>query len=164
MTYDLNENAALHSQKGSTTLGDSFLKVATGFSDLDRNSEIHLGGDSYVNSEMQIVKLIQENPEITTTTIADILGITKGAVSQFTGKLEKKNILTKEKSPENQSRILFRLTEKGVRLYDVHESYPRSLDQVVEEALRGASEENRRFLKKFLDEVEKRILTIHIDE
>ncbi len=141
---------------------DTFFRVASKFSDIDENSKCELDDESYVNAEMHVVKLIKEHEGIHTTAVADMLGVTKGAVSQVTNRLEKRGILIKEQDPSNMSRLILRLTPKGDRLYEVHEAFHSELDALVKETLENATEENKIFLKNFLDALETKILSIHI--
>ncbi len=143
-------------------ISDTFFRVATKFSDIDKNSELELDDENYVNTEMHIVKIIKEHEGIHTTAIAEMLGVTKGAVSQVTNRLEKKKIIIKERDEQNQSRLILKLTEKGERLYDVHESFHKELNDLIKETLEHATEENKIFLNNFLDSVENKILKIHI--
>ena len=40
-------------------ISDTFFRVATKFSDIDKNSELELDDENYVNTEMHIVKIIK---------------------------------------------------------------------------------------------------------
>ena len=51
--------------------------------------------------------------------------------------------------------------EKGQRLHQVHRQFHQQLDELVQQTLAGASEENRRFLQQFLDAVEHKILGMY---
>lgn len=143
-------------------ISNTFFRVASKFYDIDKNSECEMDDESYVNTEMHIVKLIKEHEGIHTTALAEMLGVTKGAVSQVTNRLEKKGILIKEKDDANQSRLILKLTPKGERLYEIHEAFHSELNDLVKDTLENASEENKAFLKNFLDTLETKILSIHI--
>lgn len=143
-------------------ISNTFFRLAEKFSDIDRNSECELDDESYVNAEMKIVKIIKEHEGIHVTGIAEILGVTKGAVSQVANKLEKRGVIIKKKDESNQSRIILSLTSKGERLYEIHEAFHAELNDLIKEALETATEENKIFLKNFLDTLETKILKIHI--
>ena len=155
-----NENA--NKSNDDSKISGAFFRVASKISDIDKKSECELNNESYVNAEMRVVKLIKEHEGVHVTRLAEMLGVTKGAVSQTALKLEKRGILTKEKDPDNQSRLMLTLTPKGEKLYYVHEAFHKELDDLISETLSGATEENRIFLKSFLDTLETKILDIYI--
>ena len=149
--------------KNDIKISDTFLRVASKLSEFDDNSKCRVEDEEFVNTEMKIVKLIKEHDGIHITGIAELLGVTKGAVSQVTNKLEKKGVIVKEKDINNLSRIILKLTPKGEQLYDVHEAFHAELNGLIGEILKNSSEENKAFLKNLLDAVETKILKIHID-
>ena len=144
-------------------IGDKFFRVAAKFSEIDENSKCEIEDENFVNTEMHIVKLIKEHEGIHVTGIAEMLGVTKGAVSQVLGRLEKKGVVVKERDDKNMSRLVLKLTPKGERLYEVHEAFHAELNEIIKETLDNSTEENRIFLKNFLDTVETRMLQIHIE-
>jgi len=148
--------------KYDSKISDMFLRVAARFSDIDKNAECEIEDENYVNAEMHIVKIVKENEGIHVTGIAEILGVTKGAVSQVANRLEKRGIIWKEKDDSNQSRLVLTLTEKGENLYQVHEDFHNELNDMINDTLENATEENKIFLQNFLDAVEAKILKIHI--
>ena len=143
-------------------LGHSFSRVAAQLSTLDSHASCDLQNETFVTAEMHLVKLIHEEEGLHITALAQKLGVTKSAVSQLAAKLERKGILKKGIDPQNHARLMLYLTEKGERLYDIHESFHQELDALVAETLQNASEENRQFSQQFLDAVEQKILAIHM--
>ncbi len=91
------------------------------------------------------------------TGLAELLGVTKGAVSQIIMKLQKKGMIVKDSDPRNLSRLVLRLTPKGETAYAGHEKLHSAFDSIVNGAIQGASPENVAFLKDFLNTLEKRI-------
>ena len=148
--------------KNVNNISDKFFKVAAKFFEIDENSKCEIEDDNFVNTEMHIVKIIKEHDEIHVTGIARILGVTKGAVSQVLGRLEKKGVVVKERDDKNMSRLVLKLTPKGERLYESHEAFHEEINETIKETLENSTEENRIFLKNFLDAVETRMLKIHI--
>ena len=60
-----------------------------------------------------MIETIGSYETITTTKLAEKLGITKGAVSQITRKLLEKNLIMKIPSGEKVNEVLILLTDKG---------------------------------------------------
>jgi DNA-binding MarR family transcriptional regulator len=62
--------------------------------------------------------------------LADMLGVTKGAVSHIIMKLEHKGMVIKDTDPRNLSRLMLRLTSKGERAYLHHEKLHQKYDEL----------------------------------
>lgn len=135
----------------------TFLRVVAKLSELDRKTR-NYGTDQLLHeAEIHMIKSIKENEGIHVTGLADILGITKGAVSQVIMKLEHKGMIVKETDPRNLSRLILRLTPVGEKAYSHHEKLHQEFDGLFYSVLENATEENKIFLKKFLYELDIRI-------
>jgi DNA-binding MarR family transcriptional regulator len=55
------------------------------------------------------------------TELADLAGVTKGAISQVVSKLEKKGAVRRYKSEGNEKEVLVELTDKGREIYERHQ-------------------------------------------
>ncbi|MBE6049017.1 MAG: MarR family transcriptional regulator [Clostridium sp.] len=71
-------------------------------------------------TEIHTINIIGKNKDINLTKLANIQGITKGAVSQMINRLIKKGLLTKSVSQESEAQIRFNLTEKGIVAFKSH--------------------------------------------
>lgn len=80
-------------------------------------------GELYTAVEVHTVTLIEENPGITSSEIAERNMRTKGAVSQIISKLEKKDLVRREKDPNNGRRNHLYVTPKGLELSLKHKEY-----------------------------------------
>jgi len=78
---------------------------------------------------------IGTHPDINGTSLAKIMGVTKGAISQVIKKLEKKKLVDRYQNPTNNKEILLRLTKKGEIDYHGHEAYHAKYDSQWFEAL-----------------------------
>ena len=112
------------------------------------------------DAEIHMIKSIKENDGIHVTGLADILGVTKGAVSQILMKLEKKGMIQKKIDPDNLSRLSLCLTSKGEVAYFHHEELHEEFDQMVDSILEGTSTENAGFLLSFFNALEEKIDTM----
>lgn len=137
----------------------SLLRVIYSFIDIDKKSRFFGTDEQLSNAEIHMIKAIKANEDIHITGLAKQLGVTKGAVSQIAGRLEKKGLLTKEKDIYNQSKLILRLTLKGETAHNNHENYHHQLDALIEKILKDASDENILFLKSFLDKLEKQLIS-----
>ncbi len=101
-------------------------------------------------AEIHMIKSVKENPNRHMTALAEVLGVTRGAVSQIAMKLEGKGMLVKERDEGSSLRRILRVTPEGERAYLFHERLHAEFDRLVEGLLADASEGERAFLRNFL--------------
>ena len=101
-------------------------------------------------AEIHMIKCVKENPNRHMTALAEVLGVTRGAVSQIAMKLEGKGMLVKERDEDSSLRRILRVTPEGERAYLFHERLHAKFDRLVEGLLADASERDRDFLRDFL--------------
>jgi DNA-binding MarR family transcriptional regulator len=85
-------------------------------------------GDLLSHSEIHLIEIIGDNENLSVTDIGNLLGITKGAVSQNLKKLEAKGFSEKKTDPENLSRSIVTLTSKGYTAYYSHKHWHETMD------------------------------------
>ena len=101
-------------------------------------------------AEIHMIKCVKENPNRHMTALAEVLGVTRGAVSQIAMKLEGKGMLIKERDEGSNLRRILRVTPEGERAYLFHERLHAEFDRLVEGLLADASKRDRDFLRNFL--------------
>lgn len=85
-------------------------------------------------AEVHMLEIIGSYGQITTTQLAQALGITKGAVSQTTNKLMNKAMIHKNPSPERGNEVYISLSEKGKTVFDYHRKmHSDMLEQIYAE-------------------------------
>jgi DNA-binding MarR family transcriptional regulator len=143
--------------KNRTKTSYTFLRIASKISELDKKTR-HYGTDQALyNAEIHMIKCIKENEGIHVIGLADMLGVTKGAVSHILIKLEHKGMVIKDTDPRNLSRLMLRLTAKGETAYLHHEKLHQKYEAFFNAVLKNTTEENRAFLKSFLNSLEEQI-------
>ncbi len=146
-----------HNQMQKNKISTSLLRVIKAFLHIDKNAR-YCGTDQQLfSSEIHMIRAIKENEGIHITGLAKILRVTKGAVSQMMIKLEKKGFVNKERDRQNQSRLSIKLTQKGEIAYVNHLKFHDTFDDLINETLKNASEDNVVFLETFLLKLERRI-------
>lgn len=143
--------------KNRAKISYTFLRVVTKLSEIDGKTRYYGTDQPLFNAEIHMIKSIKENEGIHVTGLADMLGVTKGAVSQIIMKLERKGMIVKDTDPRNLSRLVLKLTPKGETAYLNHEEMHRQFDELFHAALENASEENKAFLKDFLNSLDEKI-------
>ena len=111
-------------------------------------------GELLFLTEIHLIQAIgkEETPYI--TKLADLTGVTKGAVSQTLAKLEKKGYVVKVKDPSNNSRLLVELTNKGQIAFYGHEHYHERTDADLMKYLKTLSDDETPFLEEVFGNLE----------
>ena len=135
----------------------TLLRVVGKIFEIDKKTRKYGTDVPLYDAEIHMIKSIKENEGIHVTGLADMLGVTKGAVSQIIMKLEKKGMIVKNTDPKNLSRLVLHLSPKGETAYVYHEKLHEEFEQLIGSVLDEAAEENKAFLKSFLDTLEAKI-------
>jgi DNA-binding MarR family transcriptional regulator len=131
-------------------LGYQTLRLTKAYHELDKKTRNYGTDVPIFVSEIHTIEAIAEHPGIHVGGLAELLGITKGSVSEIIRKLEKKALVKKETDEYNLSKLSLRLTEKGEKAHRGHMRYHAMLDRLIETELQSATEDNVRFLSFFL--------------
>lgn len=67
-------------------------------------------------SEIQLLLVINNGLTVNSTEMANVLGVTKGAISQTISRLERKGIIVKTKDPKNKNEITILFTPLGKKV------------------------------------------------
>lgn len=128
----------------------SLLGVIYKFFDIDQKTRYYGTDHSLSYVEIHLITAIHRNEGIHVTGLAEVLGVTKGAVSQVLMKLETKGYVLKERDQLNQSRFLLKLTPKGETAHRHHIEFHDKFDELVRQLLLGQTNENVQFLEDFI--------------
>ncbi len=109
-------------------------------------------------SEIHTIEAIGKNHWINVTQLSEILGVTKGAVSQMIGKLEQRNFVKKIKIPPNGKETFLVLTGKGKKALQGHEKFHREIYLDFLQYAGNISAKDFRKFKEILTKIE-----IHLD-
>jgi DNA-binding MarR family transcriptional regulator len=85
-------------------------------------------GEKLYASELHTIEAIGKKYGNTVTELCNLFGITKGAVSQIISKLEKKQLIVKERNREYTKEINISLTEKGWVIFKSHKELHDTMD------------------------------------
>lgn len=138
-------------------ISDSLLRVVYKFFEIDKKTRYYGTNVPLFPSEIHMINKIKQNEGIHVTGLANILNVTKGAVSQIIMKLEKKGLIQKEKDINNQSRLVLKLTSKGETAYQNHERFHKKIEAMVNEIIKDASKEEAKLFKAVLITLEERL-------
>lgn len=145
------------SKNNNHKIANESLDLAFALMELDKKTRYYGTDVPIFHSEIHVIKAIAEHSCIHVGGLADILGVTKGAVSEILKKLERKALVKKEVDELNLSRYLLSLTEKGEKAHKIHMHYHDIIDSMVEDELQNATESEIQFLSNFLSALIDRI-------
>lgn len=111
--------------------------------------------DFLYSAEVHMIEIIGSYETITTTKLAEKLGITKGAVSQITRKLLEKKLIMKIPSNEKVNEILILLTDKGRMVYSYHRSMHERMLRKIDLIICDLSDEGKMALDKIIQVIDE---------
>jgi DNA-binding MarR family transcriptional regulator len=141
--------------KQTQKLSEILLRVFNKFA-RNENKPRHFGVDELLHpSEIHMVMLIGDNPEVHGAELARIAGVTRGAISQIVAKLEKKGLVKKVEDPGSGLRKVPVLTNKGKVAYYAHEQFHEEIDGDLYAYVKQLNDQQVRIIENFLRELEK---------
>ena len=121
-----------------------------------KNKELHFSDFPMINmAALHLMEVIEENPNNNASELAELLGITKGALSQQVKKMEMKGLVERSYVDGNNKEVMFQLTDTGRKVHQAHEKIHRDLYVQMDELLDKYDGAEIEKLHQFLRGVEK---------
>jgi DNA-binding MarR family transcriptional regulator len=108
------------------TLIDQFLKILHLYSVINRKPKDYGTGDLLYFTEVHTIAMVGKNREINMTRLAEVMGVTKGAISQTIRKLAGKDLIKRTNSI-NRKEVNLSLTKKGLSALKGQESFQKEI-------------------------------------
>jgi DNA-binding MarR family transcriptional regulator len=105
---------------------DLFLKILHLYSVIGRKPKDYGTGDLLYFTELHTITVVAKNKEINLTQLAEIMGVTKGAISQTIRKLVNKNLIQKS-NINNRKEVNLKLSEKGMVVLKSQETFQKEI-------------------------------------
>lgn len=102
-------------------------------------------------SEIHTIEAIGVHEPMNAKALAQALGITNGAVTQITDKLQKKGMVEKFKMEGNQKTVYIRLTALGRTAEHAHDRFHEKAYQSIADYLSNLTEDQRMAILNFLN-------------
>ena len=134
---------------------DKFVRIINKYNLFNKRGFDYGVGDPLFISEIHTLASVQNHAPVNVTELASVLGVTKSAISQITGKLVKKGFLEKYKSSDNDKNIMLRLTPKGGKAVDGYEIFQQELFADLVDELEAMSQEQVEFIRLILDRIDR---------
>ena len=117
----------------------------------DRRRKITYKGIKLYPSEVHLLLFIYHIQNTNITKIADLLGLTKGAISQTLSRLHKKGIILKRTEPSKKNQVHVQFTNEGKMLMEHVIEFRNSLETKYLNFLESKSDEEKQTISDFLD-------------
>ena len=128
--------------------------LAGAFVAVEKDFAFHHGDVALHSSEIHLMKAVAFNPGSNAKSLAQYLGVTKGAVSQTMARLEKKDVIRKESgSGNNEIRVL--LTPAGSDALEAFQRQTAAQWRSFSDYVASLSEEERRVIVGFVDKLRR---------
>jgi len=121
---------------------------------LDKMPKAFGTGQDLTHSEIHLIEIVGDNPGLSVTDIATLIGVTKGAISQNLKRLEAKGLSSKSQDPKNLSRTIVALSAKGKTAYWAHKHWHETMDGGFSRYLAGIEKRDMQVILDFLTRVE----------
>ena len=129
---------------------EGFHKLINKFVDKEMVPRILDSGELLYRIEIHVIVAIAENPGINLTGLSEVLGVTKGAISQKVKILEKKGYVKRYKNLDNNKKLLFELTEKGNKVFLGHIEFHKQFnDRILKEVGKIEDSDLEKIIKMF---------------
>lgn len=110
--------------------------------------------DLLSSSEIHLIEIVGSIEGLSVTDIGKKLGVTKGAISQLLKKLEVRGYSIKTVDPENQSRSIVHLTDKGRKAFLAHKKWHEEMDGGFEQYISELKDNELEVIINFMENVE----------
>jgi DNA-binding MarR family transcriptional regulator len=128
-------NQELHS------LIDLFIRILHLYSVLDKKPKDFGSGDLLYVSEIHAIHAVGTNPEINMTQLAELSGVTRGAMSQTVKRLVGKRYMARYRV-RNRKEVNLRLSDKGYMINKLYEEFEKERFVFAEKLYKNASRED----------------------
>ena len=126
---------------------DTFLRILHTYSAIEKKPKDLGTGDLLYVSEIHAISIIGKNPEINLTRLADMTGVTRGAISQIVKRLIMKRYITRYRTRNNKE-INLRLSDKGALIFKGHAAFEKELFAFAEQIYEDATPAERDLVKR----------------
>ena len=113
-------------------------------------------------SEIHMIEVIGSEDELTTTKLAEILGITKGGVSQITAKLLEKGLIIK-KEQTGSNTVFITLSDNGQTAFIEHRKFHEKMLSDIDSITDSFSEETINAIQLLIDTIENELNRIETE-
>jgi DNA-binding MarR family transcriptional regulator len=131
---------------------DLFLKILHLYSVISRKPVNYGTGDLLYFTEIHTISVVGKNREVNMTRLAEMMGVTKGAISQTVKKLVNKNLILKT-NITNRKEVNLRLSDKGQMAYKGQKSFQKEIFTFAETLYNRGTPEQHELVRRLFIEI-----------
>ena len=131
---------------------DQFLKILNLYAVISRKPKDYGTGDLLYLSEVHTISMVGKNDFLNMTQLAEIMGVTRGAISQTIRKLVSKNFIIKSNS-RNRKEINLELSEKGRIVFLGLATFHKEIFAFAEPLYEAAQPQDIALVKRLFDAI-----------
>jgi len=128
---------------------DLFLKILHLYSVISRKPVDYGTGDLLYFTEIHTISVVGKNREVNMTRLAEMMGVTKGAISQTVKKLVNKNLILKT-NITNRKEVNLKLSDKGQMAYMGQKSFQKEIFTFAETLYNRSTPEQRELVRSLI--------------
>lgn len=130
-----------------------FLSAVDFMQQEDKRPKDYGTGEVLYYSEVKMLDTISRNPELNAVRLSKLMGITRGAVTQMSNKLEEKGYIVRYLQDGNKKAKYYRLTEAGKSIKRGHDNYHQVANQKICDYLKSLDEREIDIITGFLNKI-----------
>lgn len=131
-----------------------FQSILHAYSIIERQPRDFGTGSPVYLTELQTIAMIGENPEINMTRLADIMGVTRGAISQTVRKLVSKKLVSRTNAKNNKE-VNLSLTSIGKTVRTSYREKMKEVFTFADELYAAAKPEERDLVKRLFLQIHR---------
>jgi DNA-binding MarR family transcriptional regulator len=131
---------------------DLFLNILHLYSIINKKPKDYGTGDLLYFTEIHTITMVGKNRKINITRLAEIMGVTKGAISQTIKKLVSKNLILKT-NLHNRKEINLTLSEKGRLAFKGQKSMQKEIFTFASALYNRGTPEQRDLVRRLFVEI-----------
>jgi DNA-binding MarR family transcriptional regulator len=131
---------------------DTFLKILHTYSAIEKKPKDLGTGDLLYVSEIHAISIIGKNPEINLTRLAELSGVTRGAISQIVKRLNSKRYIARYNARNNKE-INLRLSDKGYQIFLGIARFEKDLFGFAEPLYKDATPADREMVNRLFQAI-----------
>ena len=129
-----------------------FLNILHSFSMIEKKPWNFGTGSRIYLAEIQTVSAIGENPDANMSKLAEIMGVTRGAISQTVRKLVAKKLVVRTNT-RNQKEINLGLTDFGMIVSDAYQARMKEIFTFADELYLSAKPAERELVRRLFQRI-----------
>lgn len=132
---------------------EKFIQMINKYNNLESLNIDFVPGVKISHSDAHLLTLMSKNKDKKVSQLADIFGVTKGAVSQQIKKMEKRGLLNRIRYNDNFKEVFIELTDFGEKAVKKHNEIDGAALEGVKTFLDSKSIEEQQFLLTVIENI-----------